>query len=258
MINIKLMFSLFLIFSVTNLATSQTTLTCTAFDTLHILQLGCVDSSGIECVDINNDTIKLLLKPKAKLTIRWKFKECPMKMLLEKKYIIPIDPNKAIINDSLRLNVTTTSESLYFQERKNLNQLFKYSIIPGGARFYKHSNTIGIIIASLEVAPIPFAFWFNHDRNKYYEKAQEAAKQRNLEDLNRFYNKSQDFRCYRDVAITISAAAFLFNLLDVLLNVRKIVQVPRTSLIQYKTNTNFSFAPIIKGGQVMFNVVKSF
>ena len=76
-----------------------------------------------------------------------------------------------------------------------------------------------MIVAIATTAPIIPAYLCNKKREEFFDKAVEAGRRGNAEELDFFFDKSRDYRRCRDVILTISAAAFLFNFFDSLMNV---------------------------------------
>ena len=114
-------------------------------------------------------------------------------------------------------------------ETRRFTQIFKYSIIPGGGRFYAKKPWQGIGIAILQIAPVPFAIYCNEERKKYYSLAQEAAARGDREELDKNFKKSQDFRQWVGFATGVAITATLVNIFDVVINVKDIRCVPMVS-----------------------------
>lgn len=135
-----------------------------------------------------------------------------------------LDNNLVKVKNNLRFslaaNPQVVRDTLVVLEKRKLSQLLKATMIPGGARFHNDSKALGFFVGALEIAPVPLWFYLNDRRESYLNKAIDAAKMGDREELNRNYDKSQKFRRYRDLSGIVFAGSFLFNLLDTILNVK--------------------------------------
>jgi len=148
--------------------------------------------------------------------ITWK--AAPVDSFIEQKGSLLKVKNNLRFN--LAANPRVVRDTLVVLEKRRLSQLLKATIIPGGSRFHNDSKVLGFLVGTLEVAPVPLWFYFNDRREFYLNKAIDAAKIGNREELNRNYDKSQKFRRNRDLTGAVFVGSFLFNLVDTILNVK--------------------------------------
>lgn len=174
-----------------------------------------------------NDTVWINLPANCGWSLAWRTEDKPINEFVQLRKIIsvPGSRTRVCIADSFyfTINIQQKIKTISFP------QFFQYSVIPGGGRFYFKRPWQGLGIAILQLAPIPFAVYYDDQRQKFYDLAVEAAAHGDQAGLDENFDKSQYFRRLTGFAIGISATATLINIFDVLINVKKTKLVPLVS-----------------------------
>lgn len=201
---------LLFICSVATTGKSQVTLTISPLGPLYEREI------IINGENRSEDTIQVTLPTNWSGNINFIIKGTPHS--LEDNILFPDDPipNMMKINTGYRFYIEAKKEI----ETRSITQILKYSIIPGGGRFYAKKPWQGIGIAILQIAPIPFVIYCNEERKRYYSLAEKAAVRGDREELDKNFKKSQDFRQCAGFATGVVITATLVNIFDVLINVK--------------------------------------
>ena len=176
------------------------------------------------------------------------------------EYNLSVSPQVFVLHDTLVVS-KIFHDTLIVIDEKKLSDQIKYTFIPGGTRFYNNSKFWGIVIGTFELVPIPFWLYYNHQYNEYYDEAVTLARNWQIaqadiykQQINDYYNQSQDFKQYRDISAVVMGTAFLINMIDSFLNVKTRVGVfPKTL-----QDMGLKIEPNLRNGVTRFRIVKSF
>lgn len=154
------------------------------------------------------------------------------------KSIMPNKDGTYTVKDTFDLAFKVLQDSLFFPKKWNFGKSLGYSIIPGGGRFHTGHPWQGGILGALQVVPIPLAIYFNHQRQKFLDMSEDAARQGDQQKLDEYFNKSQDSKKYARIAIGAAAIAYLINILDAMISVKEFELSP--SLMNNGVRLNLS------------------
>jgi hypothetical protein len=202
------------------------------------------------------DTLKFSFRPDL---------DCPLKLntlrdslLMYRNEVSDLKYTIGTLKDS----ISSQPKRVCVKEVRNIKQMAKAILIPGGARFYNESKNLGLLVGLLECIPIPLWFYFNNQREKYLRKANELTDNWTFEnadyykrEINYNYNNSQDFRKLRDITATVFIASFIFNFVDAVLNVKTYEQCRMNSS---QNSHSFRIKPDIFNGETKLCIEKSF
>lgn len=109
-----------------------------------------------------------------------------------------------------------------------------YSLIPGVGQFYKGSNLKGGLMLGGTAVGVAAIIFTENQRATYAKKMKEHPQY-----IDFYRNKKSNWELGRNVAIGVTAALYVYNLVDAA------VAPGRRRVVVSKSNVNYSLAPVI-------------
>lgn len=109
-----------------------------------------------------------------------------------------------------------------------------YSLIPGVGQFYKGSNLKGGLMLGGTAVGVAAIIFTENQRATYAKKMKEHPQH-----IDFYRNKKSNWELGRNVAIGVTAALYVYNLVDAA------VAPGRRRVVVSKSNVNYSLAPVI-------------
>lgn len=109
-----------------------------------------------------------------------------------------------------------------------------YSLIPGVGQFYKGSNLKGGLMLGGTAVGVAAIIFTENQRATYAKKMKEHP-----QNIDFYRNKKSNWELGRNVAIGVTAALYVYNLVDAA------VAPGRRRVVVSKSNVNYSIAPVV-------------
>lgn len=109
-----------------------------------------------------------------------------------------------------------------------------YSLIPGVGQFYKGSNLKGGLMLGGTAVGVAAIIFTENQRATYAKKMKEHPQH-----IDFYRNKKSNWELGRNVAIGVTAALYVYNLVDAA------VAPGRRRVVVSKSNVNYSLAPVV-------------